>query len=256
MLRAPMESHSSGDVRARLGSDVAAGKTVVLSARDLDDPAVRAQLPALLEELARAGAAPPPGLSVPGYALLGEIGQGGMSTVYLARQETLGRHVALKVAPKWLGGGERATRRLMQEARAMARVTHPNIVVIHDILDVGDTFAIAMEWIDGCTLATLLRALPPEPGEDDVRLLRHALGASDVDTERFEDSPVRHFVRLVRDVARATQAVHDAGLLHLDIKPSNVLVRRDGTPLLADFGVVREMAPEPAHTRTFAGTPV
>ncbi|MFN3242424.1 MAG: serine/threonine-protein kinase [Planctomycetota bacterium] len=245
------------EIRARLSEDLANGKTIVLSTRELDDPSLREQLPQLLEDLS-ATHAPKPGVGpqIPGYTMLGEIGQGGMSTVYLARQEKLGRHVAVKVAPAWLGGGERARRMLVQEAQAMARLQHPNIVVIHDIIDVDDTFAIAMEWVDGRTLASLLRTLPTEPGRDDMVLLTTALGTSQEARETFEQSSVRHFVRLIRDVALAVQAVHDAELLHLDIKPSNVLIRRDGTPLLADFGVTREISPEPTQTRTFAGTPV
>jgi len=252
-----MESiRSPEEVRARLTEDVANGKTVVLSTRELDDPSLREQLPQMLEDLSRASRTQRLGPHLPGYTMLGEIGQGGMSTVYLARQDALNRHVAVKVSPKWLGGGERARERLVQEARAMARVTHNNIVVIHDIIDVDDTFAIAMEWVDGRTLASLLRALPPDPGEHDMAILRAALGTAPEKADDFETSSIRHFVRLIHDIALATQAVHDAGLLHLDIKPSNVLVRRDGTPLLADFGVVREISSELTQTRTFAGTPV
>lgn len=217
---------------------------------------MREQLPQLLEDLSRSHRPDTyGGPRIPGHTILGEIGQGGMSTVYLARQDKLGRHVAIKVAPAWLGGGDRARRMLVHEAHAMARLTHPNIVVIHDIIDVDDTFAIAMEWVDGRTLASLLRALPDRPHEDDMALLRAALGTAPEQRANFADSAHRHFAQLIRDVARAAQTVHDNELLHLDIKPSNVLVRRDGTPLLADFGVTRDISLESTQTRTFAGTP-
>lgn len=253
-----MESMQSPDqLRARLNDDLANGKTIVLSTQELDDPSLRVQLPQLLEELSRAHSpSSAHGPRVPGYTMLGEIGQGGMSTVYLARQDNLGRHIAIKIAPKWLGGGERARRMLVQEAHAMARLSHPNIVVIHDIIDANDTFAIAMEWVDGRTLASLLRTLPEQPNKDDMALIRAALGTPTDEHDNFESNCQRHFVRLMHDIARATQAVHDNALLHLDIKPSNVLVRRDGTPLLADFGVTRDTSDESNHTRTFAGTPV
>ncbi|MFT4512705.1 MAG: hypothetical protein ACI91B_001403, partial [Planctomycetota bacterium] len=142
------------------------------------------------------------------------------------------------------------------EAHAMARLSHPNIVVIHDIIDVEDTFAIAMEWVDGRTLTSLMRALPRHPRADDMALLRTALGTLPSEDENFESSAERHFARLISDIARATQTVHENNLLHLDIKPSNVLIRRDGTPLLADFGVTRDISLELDQTRTFAGTPV
>ncbi len=253
-----MEStQSPSQVRARLNEDLANGKTIVLSSQELDDPSLREQLPQLLEDLSHAQPSKTQiGPKIRGYTMLGEIGQGGMSTVYLARQDNLGRHVAIKIAPRWLGGGDRARRMLVQEAHAMARLSHPNIVVIHDIIDVDDTFAIAMEWVDGRTLTSLLRALPPEPHADDMVLLRTALGTPTDEDENFEPSAERHFARLIRDIARATQTVHDNNLLHLDIKPSNVLVRRDGTPLLADFGVTRDISLELDQTRTFAGTPV
>ena len=241
-------------LRARLAADLAAGKTISLSSAELAHPDVRRQLPQLLEELGDRRAHF--GVEVPGFTLLGEIGHGGMSTVHLARQESLGRHVALKIAPKWLGGDERAQQRLLQEARALARVTHPNIVAIHDIVASGDTIAIAMEWIDGLTLAGILNSIQGPPAADDLAIVAAALGSSQAEREKFESTPVRFFVRMLHDIARAVQRVHDAGLLHLDIKPSNVLVRRCGTPLLADFGVVRERDLAATHTRTFAGTPI
>lgn len=244
-------------LRTRLAADIAAGKTVSLSAEELAHPELRRRLPQLLEELTGTndgdgGSGP---VRVPGYTLLGEIGHGGMSTVYLARQHTLARHVALKIAPKWLAGDKRMQQRLLQEARAMARVSHPNIVAIHDILDIDDTVAIAMDWIDGLTLASLLTALPQQPQPDDEATLRRVLGTP-ASVPRLAGSAMEFFVRVVRDIAHAVHRVHAAGLLHLDIKPSNILVRRDGTPLLADFGVVREIDVTATHTRTFAGTPV
>lgn len=243
------------ELRVRLAEDLAAGKTIALSPRELEDPGVRAELPAMLDELSRQHREQSfSAVSLPGYTMLGEIAQGGQSTVHLARQEALGRHVAVKIPDRWTGHGDRSQQRFLREARAMARLSHPNIVAIHDIVEIGNSVAIAMEWIDGLTLASLIRALPHEPSDDDMVILRTALGTPAEASAGFGRSVVRFFVRLVHDVARAVQTVHDAGLLHLDIKPSNVLVRRDGTPLLADFGVVREMTVELTSTKTFAGT--
>lgn len=240
-------------LRARIAADVAAGRTVVLAAGELASPELRAQLPELLAEAARAHGGSAAALRVPGYELLGEIGHGGMSTVQLARHVALDRPVALKLAPRWLGG-DRAQRRLVDEARAMARVQHPNVVAIHDVVELGDAIAIAMEWIDGLTLAGLLRALPAAAGPDDVGTLRRALGGGAATFAAAVDATAC-FVAMVRDLARALHRVHANGLLHLDVKPSNVLVRRDGTPLLADFGVVREVGGDGGATRSFAGTP-
>lgn len=240
-------------LRERFAADIAAGRTVALTAEQLADPKIRAQLPQLLDAL---GPSPGTSLRIPGYVILGEIGHGGMSTVYLARQENLDRHVALKVVPNWMGGQQRARERLLSEARALAKLSHPNIVTIHDVIDRGDCVAIAMEWIDGMTLAGLLRTLPTRPTESDQATLVQALGANSKTSRLFGPTALHTFVRILEQVARAVQFVHDNRLLHLDIKPSNVLVRRDGTPLLADFGVVRELDREFTHTRSYSGTPV
>lgn len=248
---------TESQLEQRLRADLAAGKTIALSPADLASPAVRGRLPDLLDDLSRDHERLCPGsLRLPGYRLLGEIGHGGMSTVYLARHESLRRHVAVKIAPKWAGSsGSRSSSRVLAEAQAMARVNHDHIVSIFDVVELDDTVAIAMEWVDGLSAADLLRRLPESPGDGDAELLQQALGTT-VASNRFQTSAMRFFVGLLHDIARATHAVHEAGLLHLDIKPSNVLIRRDGTPLLADFGVVREIAVDATHTLTFAGTPV
>ncbi len=248
-------SPDSTELRARLAADIASGKTIALSAEDLARPDVRHRLPELLENLARSQLAhPTSSFHIPGYTLLGEIGHGGMSTVHLARHHALGRHVALKIAPKWLAGDKRMQQRLLQEARAMARVSHAHIVAIHDILEIDDTVAIAMDWIDGLTLAGVLRALPAQPHANDVHTMQAALGTAE--GQVLAENATAFFVRTLRDIALAVHRVHAANLLHLDIKPSNILVRRDGIALLADFGVVREIDLASTHTRTFAGTPV
>lgn len=242
------------ELRARIAADLAAGRTIALTSRDLADADIREKLPQLLEQVG-SGQGMAPGPKIPGYAVLGEIGHGGMSTVYLARQEALGRHVALKIVPNWLGGQARARERLLHEARTMARLSHPHIVTIHDIVDHGDTVAIAMEYVDGLSLSALLRTLPEKQSADDMVVMRASLGTP-VGRDQLEHTATRTFVRMMADIARAVHHVHQNGLLHLDIKPSNVLVRRDGTPLLADFGVVREIDLVLTHTRSFAGTPI
>jgi serine/threonine protein kinase len=251
----PATHHLPEELRKKLLQDLTAGRTVALPASELARADIRENLDQLLTQLHREAGDRVAPLEIAGYTVLGEIGHGGMSTVYLARHEALDRCVALKVMPNWLGGQERARERVLREARAMARLSHPNIVTVHDIVDRGETIAIAMEWVDGLTLADLLRALPTTPTESDAVILRHALGAP-ATADRLETSVNRTFVRMMVDIARAVHCVHQNGLLHLDIKPSNVLVRRDGTALLADFGVVREVDLLLTHTGSFAGTPI
>jgi serine/threonine protein kinase len=245
----------SAELRARFAADIAAGRTIALPASELARAEVREQLPHLLESLEQP-ASNGLRLQIPNYTILGEIGHGGMSTVYLASHNKLSRYVALKIVPNWLGGQDRARERMLKEAQAMARLVHPNIVTIHDIIDTGDTVAIAMEWVDGLTLASLLRTLPDRPAPEDMIVLRTSLGTPPNTPNLLESTTTRTFVRMMAEVARAVHCVHQNGLLHLDIKPSNVLVRRNGTPLLADFGVVREIDLAMTHTHSFAGTPI
>lgn len=164
-----------------------------------------------------------------GYEILSELGRGGMGTVYLARQERLGgRHVALKVLPHSATISSRSRERFLNEARAIAKLRHPNIVAIHDVVEDGQTLAYAMERIEGASLAEVLDGDRPDPG---------------------------WVCRLGVSIGRALGAVHASGLLHRDVKPSNILLRADGTPLLADFGLVRDAdTAGPTEAGHFIGT--
>lgn len=171
--------------------------------------------------------------TVSGYTLMGELGQGGMGAVYLARQERIGgRLVALKVLPPASGLSQRARRRFSGEALAIGRLRHPNIVAIHDVIDNDIVLAYAMEWVEGQSLSQLIR--------------EQAAGNKPLD--------IGYVCRLGISIARALDAVHRAGLIHRDVKPSNILIRNDGTPLLSDFGLVREADSTMTQPGQFAGT--
>ncbi len=195
--------------------------------------------------------------AVTGYELLRELGRGAMGAVYLARQQRVGgRLVALKVLPVSAALSPRARQRFLVEARALARLRHPNVVAVHDVVEQMDLCAYAMEWIDGLSLAAVLERLR-QAGSKGGNLaatdLSRALGA---DSGRMHvDNVTVYFCRLGQLIARALSEVHRAGLLHRDVKPSNILLRRDGTALLSDFGLVRD--PESTqHTEAgqFLGT--
>lgn len=173
--------------------------------------------------------------SVPGYTILGELGRGGMAVVYLARQERLGgRPVALKVLPSAIALSPRARDRFRSEIRAIAQLRHPNIVAVHDVVDSGGVDAFAMEWVEGRTLAEIIDAARRTGPAPDHAAVVCRIGIS---------------------IARALAAVHEKGLLHRDVKPSNILVRKDGTPLLSDFGLARDTdTPEASRSGVFVGT--
>jgi len=176
---------------------------------------------------------------VPGYSILSELGRGGMGAVYLARQQAAGgRAVALKVLPALNILSPRARQRFLTEAHTLAQLRHPHIVTVYDVVETGDAFAYSMEWIDGATLAEVLRhleALYRYPTLSDVHAFLKSEGGTDRDPKY-----VQFICRLGIALGRALEAVHAVGLVHRDVKPSNILLRRDGTPLLSDFGLVRE----------------
>ncbi|MBN9516936.1 protein kinase, partial [bacterium] len=167
----------------------------------------------------------------PGYEIEGELGEGGMGIVYLARETALGRLTALKVVKSgWVvGPAERA--RLRDEARAVARLSHPHVIQIYKVGEHRGVPFLALEYCPGGGLDRKLAAalLPP----------REAAG-------------------LVATLARAVDAAHAAGIIHRDLKPQNVLLAADGTPRVADFGLVKWAEPGgdgASVTRTGIGTP-
>jgi tetratricopeptide (TPR) repeat protein len=212
----------------------ASGAPIDLAALLGDRSALRPraeQVIALAREVAigRLGARSPlPRLD--GFTLLEEVGRGGMGIVYRARQDRLGREVAVKVLAPALQASPRARERFALEARALARLCHPHVVVVHEIVARDDLSAYTMEWIDGSSLA-------------------RAITTGD---ERLQPAAV---ARLGIALADALTAVHGAGLVHRDVKPANVLLRADGSPVLTDFSLVHDEA-QTMHTRTgeFLGT--
>ena len=173
----------------------------------------------------------------PGYELLGELGRGGMGRVYRARQLELDRVVALKTLPaQWLTG-ERAAARFEREARAVARLKHPNIVPIFEVGEAGGVPYFTMEYVEGRTLAGVLDGLRGL-GMDTHALRAESVGPeAELGTRAGSSSYVQLVARVVRDVARALHHAHGEGVVHRDVKPSNVLLRPDGTPMLFDFGL-------------------
>jgi len=164
----------------------------------------------------------------PGLELEALIGQGGMGVVYRARQTKLDRTVALKLLAPELSGDPAFAERFLREARAMARLEHPNIVAVHDFGETDGLCWILMEHVEGVNL-------------------RQALAAGEV-------TPARALA-IVPRLCAALQAAHELGVVHRDIKPENVLLGTDGSVKIADFGLAKLSGPggpEAALTQTDA----
>ena len=145
------------------------------------------------------------------YIVLGRLGAGGMGVVYTAYDPDLNRRVALKIMQPQSGGSGGAQARMLREAQALARLSHPNVVVVYDVGSVGDRVFLAMELVEGDTLSGWLK----QP--------------------RTWWEIIAAFVA----AGRGLDAAHAAGVIHRDFKPGNVLVGTDGRVRVMDFGLAR-----------------
>ncbi len=165
------------------------------------------------------------------YRLERELGHGGMGVVFLARDTTLDRPVAVKVVHPDLAIHSSITQRFLAEARMIARLRHPSIVAVHTAGETTGVFYYVMDYV---------------PGES----LRQRL-------TREGKFPVQDVARIVADLADALHTAGLAGLVHRDVKPENILLdEASGRAMLADFGIARAMAADPDGTRTGQGVAV
>src|SRR2546421_1556719 len=193
-----------------------------------DDPTLRAKAPRFIP-LAPEQLAP----RFPQLETLGLIGQGGMGAVYKARQQQLDRLVALKTLPAEVSQDPAFAERFTREARALARLNHPNIVTVYDFGQADGFYYFLMEFIDGATLRDLLA--------------NHKLAT-------------REALAIVPQVCDALQYAHDQGVVHRDIKPENILLDKTGRVKIADFGLAKLLTQSPldytlTHSMQVMGTP-
>ncbi len=167
-------------------------------------------------EAASARFVPPPVEEIaqlfPQLEILGFIGKGGMGAVYKARQPALDRFVALKILPPAVAGDPGFAERFNREARALARLNHPNIVAVHDFGQAGTLHYLVMEFVDGANLREVEHAgrLSPEQA-----------------------------LAIVPQICEALQFAHNEGIVHRDIKPENLLLDKKGRVKITDFGIAK-----------------
>jgi serine/threonine protein kinase/tetratricopeptide (TPR) repeat protein len=191
----------------------------------------------------------PPSLT--GYTVMEELGRGGMGVVYRARDELQGREVALKTLQRMNPDN---LQRFKQEFRSLADIAHPNLASLYALLSDGETWCFSMEILEGVEFLEYVwsgfAALekenqPPELG-----------AANDADT-RFSPARIHRLQEALTQLAVGVHALHKAGILHCDIKPSNVLMTREERLVLLDFGLVSDMQQkdESGDARRVRGTP-
>jgi len=162
---------------------------------------------------------PPPGDMGPvperfdRYVIVEQIGSGGMGAVYRARDVTLGREVAIKLNRVGSRANHEQQSRFRLEARAVARLHHPNIVAIHDVGEKDGFFYTVLEYVKGGSLSQKLQGEGPFPPDEAASL--------------------------VITLARAVHYAHTLGIVHRDLKPSNILLTQEGTPMITDFGLAK-----------------
>jgi WD40 repeat protein len=175
-------------------------------------------------------AAAPVLANVPGYEILGELGRGGMGVVYKARHLALNRLVALKMILSGSHAGTDDLARFRNEAEAVARVQHPNLVQIYEVGEHEGRPYFALEYVDGGSLDKWMHESHPD---------------------------ARAAARMVEILARAVHAVHQHGLVHRDLKPGNILLTTSGVPKITDFGLAKRLDSKQGKTVTgdILGTP-
>jgi serine/threonine protein kinase len=172
------------------------------------------------EETREAGATPVSATDLVGqkvgpYQVLEKIGQGGMATVYRGFHAELDRYVAIKVLAGALPTTPELLQRFQREARTIAALRHPNIVQVYDFGPLGDTYYLAMEYVEGSDLAVEMRR-------------RREAGRP------FRREEILH---LLSRVSEALDYAHSQGVIHRDVKPGNILLTSGGQPILTDFGL-------------------
>ncbi|MEA2489371.1 MAG: eukaryotic-like serine/threonine-protein kinase [Acidobacteriota bacterium] len=157
------------------------------------------------------------------YEILNPIGAGGMGEVYVARDPTLGRKVAIKMLPGRLAADRETLSRFTQEARSASALNHPNIVTIHEVGAEAGVPYIVMEHIEGYDLRSMVHDGPV---------------------------PVRKALDIATQIADGLAAAHERGIVHRDLKPENIMFTRDGYAKILDFGLAKMMGPAPDGENT------
>jgi len=162
------------------------------------------------------------------YQILSRIGQGGMSYVYRAADTTLGREVAVKVLKEEFAEDAEFVERFKNEARSAAKLSHPNIVAVYDIVDSGELHYIVMELVEGITLKNYI-------AKKGVLTNKETIG-------------------IALQAAEGIAEAHRNGIIHRDIKPQNIIISKDGKIKVADFGIAKAVSGDTLNSQSVIGS--
>src|SRR5437870_8752386 len=188
------------------------------------------------------------GQTVSHYRITSKLGEGGMGAVYRATDSKLGREVALKVLPEAFAKDAERMARFQREAQILASLNHPNIAAIYGLEESGGIQALAMELVEGPTLAELLQKTKME-------IRNSKIGWSfDFRSSSFDPLPI------AKQIAEGLEAAHERGIIHRDLKPANIKITPGGTVKLLDFGLAKALdvaatGGEAAHQQPLQDSP-
>ena len=211
------------------------GASVTISSKDDSSSAGNeSEIPTLITTADGDSVTIPP--TIPGFELTRHIGRGGMGSVWEARQNILGRKVAIKILASKLAQSPHFQARFTREAQTLARLQHPGIVSIYDFILRDDYCCIVMEYVDG-------------PNRQDPQTVFRLIRNHELDVDRTE--------AITLEILDALAYAHEEGVVHRDIKPSNILITRHGRVKLVDFGIAAIRKDEDNHTQlTHANGPL
>ncbi len=203
------------------------------------------------------------------FEIVNLIGTGGMGAVFLARQVSLDREVALKVISDISGARAKSLERFKREAKVLAKISYPHIVSIYEVGEEGPYSYFAMEYVQGVSLDKILASIRNAPSDAKAsEVMRKCLEDKSSIQEReyaksrqkdgaeIDTDYIVGISKIIISIASALENAHSKGILHRDVKPSNILIDSNGTPKLVDFGLARAESQQAITvTGEFFGTP-